>query len=111
MLVSGGIERRVLEGKSEHTWVERFGEKAKWYFSSILRAECRWLVLLLMMKSVLCSCSLSGDKPMLTIMVLARSYARNSITSLPMVARRRHRIQPIERRNSYSNASDNDTKR
>ncbi len=104
MLVFGGIKRRVLEGKGERTSVERVGEKAKWYFSSILRAECRWLVLLLVKKSILCSRRLSGDKPMLTFISLAGSYAKTGITSLPMVARRHHRIQPIERRNSYSNA-------
>ena len=48
---------------------------------------------------------------MLTSMILAGSYAKNGITSLPMVARRHHRIQPIERRNSYSNALANDTHR
>ena len=111
MLVSGGIKRTVLEGKGERTWVERFGDNAKWYFSSILRAECRWLVLLLVKKSILCFHGLFGDKPMLTSMILAGSHAKNGITSLPMVARRHHRIQPIERTNSYSNALDNDTKR
>lgn len=111
MLVFGGIERRVLEGRGEHTWVERFGDKAKCYFSSMLGAECCWLVLLLVKKSISCSRSLSGDKPMLTFLILAGSYAKNGITSLPKVARRPHRIQPIERRNSYSNALDNDTRR
>ncbi len=72
MLVFGGIEKKVLERKGERTWVERFGEKAKWYFSSILRAEWCSLVLLLVKKSILCSRSLSGDKPMLITMILAR---------------------------------------
>ena len=30
MLVFGGIEVKVLEGKAERTWLERFEEKAKW---------------------------------------------------------------------------------
>ena len=111
MLVSGGIEWMVLAEKGERTWVERFGEKAKWYFSSMLRAGCRWLMLLVVKKSILCSRSPSGYKSMLTSIILAGSYAKIGITSLPMVARRHHRIQPTERRNSYSNALDNDPKR
>ena len=98
-----------MGGRGEHTWVERFGEKAKRYFSSIL-TECRCLVLLLVTKGVLCSRRLSEDKPMLPTISLAGSYLEDDITSLPKVARRHHRIQPIERRNSYSNALDNDTR-
>ena len=100
-----------MAGRGERTWVERFGEKAKRYFSSMLRAECRCLVLLLVTKGILCSRRLSEDKPMLSTISLAGSYTENDITSLPKVARRHHRTQPIERRNSYSNALDNDTKR
>ena len=106
MLVFGGIEGRERENVPVLSGLE----KAKWFFSSILRAECRWLVLLSVRRSILCSRRLSGDKPMLTSISLAGSYAKNRITSLPMVARRHRRTRPIERRNSYSTTLDNDSK-